>query len=106
VPVLRDGKLVGIVTRGNLLQGLATLKAEPRKSVDDATLREELITELKNQPWAHLLAEDVVVKNGVVHLSGTVRTEDERRALRIAAENVQGVRGVEDHLMVWTPPPI
>src|SRR5215211_2100542 len=56
VPVLRDGNLVGIVTRGNLLQGLATLKAEPPRSVDDVTIREELIAELKTQPWAHLLA--------------------------------------------------
>jgi CBS domain-containing protein len=106
VPVLRDGKLIGIVTRGNLLQGLATLKAELPKSVDDATIREELVAELRNQPWAHLRAEDIVVENGVVHLHGTVRTEDERRALRIAAENVRGVRSVEDHLMIWTPPPI
>jgi CBS domain-containing protein len=106
VPVLRDGKLIGIVTRGNLLQGLATLKAELPKSVDDATIREELVAELRNQPWAHLYTDDIVVENGVVHLHGTVRTEDERRALRIAAENVRGVRSVEDHLMIWTPPPI
>src|SRR5829696_1600140 len=106
VPVLRDGKLIGIVTRGNLLQGLATLKAEPPRSVDDATIREQLVTELKDQPWAHLYTDDIVVENSVVHLHGTVRTEDERRALRIAAENVPGVQSVEDHLMVWTPPPI
>jgi len=106
VPVLRDGKLVGIVTRGNLLQGLATLKAEPPQPVDDAAIREHLVAELKRQPWAHLYADDIVVENGVVHLHGTVRTEDERRALRIAAENVRGVRSVEDHLIAWTSPPI
>src|SRR5215213_71187 len=106
VPVLRDGKLVGIISRGNLLQGLATLKPEPPKSVDDATIREQLVAELKSQPWAHLYADDIVVEDGVVHLHGTVRTEDERRALRIAAESVPGVRSVEDHLRVWTPPPI
>src|SRR3954471_13975476 len=106
VPVLRDGKLIGIVTRGNLLQGLATLKAEPPQPVDDAAIREQLVAELKTQPWAHLYADDIVVENGVVHLHGTVRTEDERRALRIAAENVAGVRSVEDHLSAWTPVPI
>jgi CBS domain-containing protein len=106
VPVLRDGKLVGIVTRGNLLQGLATLKAEPPQPVDDATIREHLVAELKRQPWAHLYADDIMVENGVVHLHGTVRSEDERRALRIAAENVRGVRSVEDHLIAWTSPPI
>src|SRR5919112_6593528 len=97
VPVLRDGKLVGIVTRANLLQGLATLKPEPSQPVDDATIRDELVAELKRHPWAHLLA-DVVVENGIVHLHGTIRSEDERCALRIAAENVRGVRSVEDHL--------
>jgi len=106
VPVLRDGKLVGIVTRGNLLQGLATSKAEPPQHVDDATIREQLVAELKDQPWAHLFTDDIVVENGVVHLHGTVRTEDERRALRIAAESVTGVQRVDDHLVVWTPPPI
>ena len=82
------------------------LETEPPRSVDDVTIQEELIAELKTQPWAHLLADDIVVENGVVHLHGTVRSEDERRALRIAAENVQGIRSVEDHLMVWTSPPI
>jgi len=104
--VLRDGKLVGIISRGNLLQGLATLKPEPPKSVDDATIREQLVAELRSQPWAHLYTDDIVVENGVVHLHGTVRTEDERRALRIAAEGISGVQRVEDHLVAWTPPPI
>jgi CBS domain-containing protein len=106
VPVLRDGKLVGIVTRGNLLQGLATMKPEPPRHVDDATIREQLVAELKDQPWAHLYTDDIVVENGVVHLHGTVQTEDERHALRIAAESISGVRGVEDHLTAWTPVPI
>jgi CBS domain-containing protein len=106
VPVVRNGKLVGIVTRGNLLQGLATLEVEPPTRVDDRTIREQLIAELRGQPWAHLLAEDIAVENGIVRLSGIVQTEDERRALRIAAENVPGVKGVEDHLTSWTPAPI
>jgi CBS domain-containing protein len=106
VPVLRDGKLVGIVTRGNLLQGLATLKPEPFQPADDATIREQLVAEFRDQPWAHLYTDDIVVENGVVHLHGTVQTEDERNALRIAAEGIPGVRGVEDHLTAWTPVPI
>ena len=115
VPVLRDGKLVGIISRGNLLQGLATLTPEPPKKVDDATIREQLMAQLRDQPWAHLFTDDpwahlstddIVVEDGVVHLHGTVRTEDERRALRIAAEGISGVQRVEDHLVAWTPPPI
>jgi CBS domain-containing protein len=104
IPVVRNGKLVGIVTRGDLLKGMATLRrAEPPKSVDDQTIREQLINELKNQPWAHLL--DIIVENGVVHLHGTIQTDDEREAFRIAAENVPGVRRVEDHLTLWTSAP-
>jgi CBS domain-containing protein len=103
VPVVRGGKPIGIVTRGDLLKALATLKAEPPKSVDDRAIREQLIHELRSQPWAHVL--DLRVENGVVHLHGTVQTDDERRALRIAAENVPGVKRVEDHLTPWSSAP-
>jgi CBS domain-containing protein len=103
VPVVRGGKLVGIVTRGNLLQAFATVKTEPPKIVDDRTIHDQLMHELRSQPWAHVL--DVIVENGVVHLHGTFQTEHERRALLIAAENVPGVKRVEDHLTAWSSAP-
>jgi CBS domain-containing protein len=106
VPVLREGKLVGIVSRGNLLQALATLEVEAAGTVDDDTIRERLIAELRGQSWAHLPPDAIVVENGIVRLSGIVQTEDERRALRIAAENTPGVKGVDDHLTIWSPAPI
>jgi CBS-domain-containing membrane protein len=103
VPVVQGGRLVGIVTRGNLLQGLAALKVEPPRKVDDQTIHDQLMRELRSQPWAHVL--DVIVENGVVHLHGTFQTEDERRALLIAAENVPGVKRVEDRLTPWSSAP-
>lgn len=103
VPIVRGGKLVGIVTRGNLLQALATLKTEPPRPVDDRTIHDQVMRELRDQPWAHVL--DVKVENGVVHLHGTFQTEDERRALRVAAENVPGVKRVEDRLTPWSSAP-
>ena len=106
VPVLREGKLVGIVSRGNLLQALATLEVEAAGTVDDDAIRERLIAELRGQSWAHLPPDAIVVENGIVRLSGIVQTEDERRALRIAAENTPGVKGVDDHLTIWSPAPI
>ena len=98
VPVLRDGKLVGIVTRSNLLQVLATTDVSKPMNVADRVIRERLNEELKGQPWAHLLAKNIVVEDGVVHLFGLVQSDEERHAIRLAAENQAGVKAVEDHL--------
>jgi len=104
VPVLRGGKLVGIVTRGDLLKGMVSLGAPASTGIDDRSLRDRLLESLRNQPWAHLI--DVQVEDGVVHLHGTFQSEDERRALRLAAENLLGVKRVEDHLSPWSSAPI
>jgi CBS domain-containing protein len=68
-------------------------------SADDRTIRERLTADLKAQPWAHMMTKNIVVENGVVHLFGFVRSEEECRALRIAAENVPGVVRVEDRMV-------
>ena len=99
VPVVRDGRLLGIVTRSNLLQGLASREMAKAGPMDDESIRQMLLRELEDQPWVHLL--DVVVQDGVVQLHGTFQAEEERRALQIAAESVQGVKRVEDHLTPW-----
>ena len=100
IPVMRDDKLVGIVTRANLMRALAgfALTASP-VAAGDAAIREQLLTELKKQPWAPVGLIDVVVKDGVVKLSGALTDERERLgAIRIAAENIPGVKKVEDQL--------
>src|SRR6516225_4390543 len=98
VPVIKDDKLVGIVTRSNLLQALATTDVSRSGAYDDRTVREQLLGELQKQHWAHMALKNVVVQDGVVSLWGMVSSDGERRALRIAAENVPGVKGVEDNL--------
>jgi CBS-domain-containing membrane protein len=100
VPVLRDGRLVGIVSRANLVRALAmTVTEEPAGPVnDDQALREKLLAELKNQRWAEVAPANVTVSNGVVHLWNSYASEDERRALLAAAHNIPGVRRVEDHM--------
>ncbi len=101
VPVVRDGKLLGIVTRANLLRALAVRLREQTAPVgtDDRTIRLDLLAEYRQHKWANQVAQfDVTVRDGVAHLWGIVRGEDQRRAMIVAAENTQGVKSVEDHL--------
>jgi CBS domain-containing protein len=98
VPVVQDGRLVGIVTRSNLVQALATIDVSRPASLDDRTIRERLLADLNAQPWAHMFLKNIIVENGVVHFWGFMENEEERRALRVAAENTPGVKAVEDHL--------
>ena len=97
VPVMHDGKIVGIVSRADLLQVLASGGA-PRDAEDsDRLVRERLLVELSKQQWASPSESNIVVSDGVVHIWGTVGSEKERTALRVLAENIPGVRGIEDH---------
>jgi CBS domain-containing protein len=104
VPVVRGAKVVGIVTRANLMRAVASLAlAEHPVAADDSAIRERLLAELKKQSWAPVGLIDVVVKDGVVKLSGALTDERERQAIRVAAENIAGVKKVEDHL-IWIEP--
>ena len=100
VPVLRDGKPVGIVSRANLVRALAMTISEPASGADadDRTIRDKLLAELKAQKWAEVSPANVTVKDGVVHLWSSYLSEQERRALVVAAETIPGVHRVEDHM--------
>lgn len=100
VPVVRDGKLVGIVSRANLVRALAMTINELSSSAeaDDQSIRDKLLAELKAQRWAEVSPANVTVKDGVVHLWSSYLSEQEKRALVVAAESVPGVRRVEDHM--------
>jgi CBS domain-containing protein len=102
VPVVRDGKLVGIVSRANLVRALAITKSEPETDADsdDRTIRQRLLAELQGHEWVHMWAADVIVRDRVVHLwFSDDRSDDERQALRVAAENIPGVREVQEHIV-------
>ena len=103
VPVLRGDKLVGIVTRANLLHALAAQQHMNTEVSSDITIRTKLRVELQKQPWAPLASIDIAVRDGVVTLSGSILDDRQRKALRVAAENIPGVKKVEDHL-VWIEP--
>ena len=99
VPVVRDGKLVGIVSRANLVRALGMTINEPSSTeADDRTIRDKLLAELKAQRWAEVSPANVTVKDGIVHLWSSYLSEQEKRALVVAAENTPGVRRVEDHM--------
>jgi len=104
LPVLREQKLVGIVSRANLLHALAGVASDIKPvTTSDEAIREQLLAELGRQSWAPAALINVIVKQGVVELWGTITDERERQAIIVAAENVPGVKGVRDHL-VWIEP--
>lgn len=103
-PVVKDGKVVGIVSRANLLRALASVAHEvSASSEDDAKIRDGFFAELERQPWAPRTSINPVVRNGIVELWGNIFDEREREALRVMAQNLPGVKGVQDHL-VWVDP--
>ena len=104
VPVLCGGQLVGIVTRSNLMHAMVSLArmAQPA-SKDDAAIREKLLAEMQHEKWAPLATVDIVVHEGMVELWGVIVDERQRTALKVAAENIPGVKAVIDHL-VWVEP--
>ena len=104
VPVLRGKKVVGIVTRANLMHAMVSLaRGEPKAATSDAAIRQELLSELKSEKWALASMINVVVRGGVVELWGMIVDDRQREALIVAAENVRGVKEVKDHL-TWVEP--
>jgi CBS domain-containing protein len=98
LPVVRGGKLVGIVTRTNLLQAVADLARDvPDPTADDDHIRERIIHAMEKADWRPI-GLNVIVRDGIVHLSGSLLDERARQAAVVAAENVEGVRKVHDHL--------
>ncbi|MGQ0546313.1 MAG: CBS domain-containing protein [Betaproteobacteria bacterium] len=98
LPVLRGERLVGIVSRSDLVRALARRSGPAKRaSREDEAIRRDVLAELKRHPWWRRVASNVVVSGGFVHFWGTIEMQAERDAARVAAENVPGVRGVEDH---------
>jgi CBS-domain-containing membrane protein len=97
-PVLDGSQLVGIVSRSNLVQALAAkARVMSTTNTGDGAIHAQVCAELESQPWWRSMTSNVVVTDGIVHYFGTFDSEDQKQAARIAAENVPGVRGVQDH---------
>ena len=98
LPIVRDWQLVGIVSRANLVQAIATSGSRLDIPLSDAMIRENLIAHLSEQSWAHTMPLNATVNGGVVDLWGFVESDTERKAIRVAAEATPGVRAVNDHM--------
>lgn len=99
LPVVRDGKLVGLVARADLLRALA-LQPAPEAKLDDRAIRERLLAELERAGQSYHPYVNIVVSDGVVHLWGFVGSAKEAEAMVVAAQNVPGVVSVDSHLSV------
>jgi CBS domain-containing protein len=104
LPVMRGRELVGIVSRASLLHAFATMSRDlPQPAKSDADIRRRVMEELAKQPWAPIALIDIVVKNGVVELWGSITEASQGEALRVCAENISGVKAVVSHLS-WIEP--
>jgi CBS domain-containing protein len=102
VPVVQDGKLVGIVSRADLVRTLANLyKNVAAAPVSDEHLRQSIMAELANQAWAHPDLISIEVHDGTVDISGLAESSAEKHAIRIAAESLPGVKAVNDRVNVY-----
>jgi CBS domain-containing protein len=99
VCVIQDGRLVGVITRADIVRAVAgnARRTSAGRARADEAIRTELLAELARQWWWRPEWSVVTVNDGTVRFSGVVDAVDERASARVAAENIPGVRAVEDH---------
>ncbi len=102
VPILDNGQLVGIVSRANLLQAVASARQVLEATPSDKAIRDRILSSLRGEPWAHTALLNVTVSDGVVDLWGLAESKAERKAIKVAAETTPGVRTVNDNMVVFS----
>jgi CBS domain-containing protein len=104
VPVVHDGRLIGIISRGDLVRALSQVQiSEAETKIDNAALHKTLRDRIRSQLWLNDAYINVAVNDGVVELWGLVVSDDQHRALRALVEETDGVRRVDDKLSVAGP---
>lgn len=98
VPIVENGQLVGVVSRANLVQAVASAGKGLEIPLADSTIRDKIMAHLKAQDWAHISLLNVTVNGGVVDLWRIVTSASEKNAIRVAAEATPGVNAVKDNL--------
>ncbi|MGZ8402333.1 MAG: BON domain-containing protein [Rhodoplanes sp.] len=102
VPIVKDGRLIGIVSRANLLHALASLRKEiAARPPADSELREAIImARLRSEPWIRSMLVNVTVADGLADVWGIVDSPSEKQAVRVAVETTPGVKAVNDNLII------
>jgi CBS domain-containing protein len=101
LPVVQSGRVVGIISRANLMRGLVSMHRGVHAPVpDDAAIRDRILSAVEQESWAAGASVDVVVRHGIVDIWGTVSEPAQRDAFKVLVEATPGVKKVEDHV-VW-----
>lgn len=101
LPVVRDGKVVGIVSRANLLQALISTPASTATpALDDAALRRQILLKLDREPWSTSLVRNIIVQEGNVEIWGHADTAAQCEACRVLAAGIPGVKSITNHMVV------
>ncbi|HEV2187541.1 MAG TPA: CBS domain-containing protein [Stellaceae bacterium] len=107
LPVISRGRLVGIVSRADLVRALVGGLAQEALSADatqsDAKIRNAILAILDKESWSQRFSVDVDVESGTVHLHGIVTDDGVRTAMTVAAGNVPGVKAVHNHVVQIDP---
>ena len=106
VPVIKDGRLIGLVSRSDLVRALIAQQEVPEGELSDEYIHRAILAAMRREPWADTVHTAVHVENGVVELYGFTRSDTVSRALCVLAENVPGVKRVVDHThhrVAWEP---
>lgn len=104
VPVTQEGRVVGVVSRADLLRALVVSSRSDRQvGNDDRSIRAAILDALEREAWAPTTSLNVTVADGVVDVWGTITNDQERRAICVIAENTPGVKQVNDHMVFVEP---
>jgi len=103
LPVLQNGKLVGIISRSDMLRVLARRLLDTAGPYTETQIKDHIVSALAQEKWAPKSGIRVTVSGNIVDLEGAVFNADEQRAVRVIAETTPGVKAVRDHLLFIDP---
>ena len=102
LPVLKNGALVGVVSRRDVMRSLAklaALEAQPQKASDEE-IAQSVLSRIDSCPFVAAVQVQLTITAGVVEVSGTVSSENQRQAVLAMLEDTPGVVRVIDRLTV------